>query len=425
MMQAQPSMNPQIQQNAMAFAQMANGGGMGGPAQMRGPMPGGAMGNPQQGGGSLFQRMGPQALGLVNRMGPQAIDLFQRMGENMQMPQQQGGGPQPMPGMMPQRPPPQGMQNPGMSFTGPEMQRLAGMGRMGDSVMAHMTPGEIAVPPQVQTPKVLATLNNAFQSSGVNPQQFVAGSPQANINPQTGLQENSFFSALLPMALTAIAPMAAPALAPMLGMGELATGALLSGMGGALGGIIGGKDPLQSLLAGAGTGLGSYALGSMFDAPLAGAADTAGTATPTGASGSAGAKAGAFGSGSQPLSVMGKYGGMSTTPQLMAQTGGQMPAPMPQTPAPSGGSSFFSGRNLGQMAGGALGGMLGNSLYTPPAPSPQTATNERMPPVGQLPSWDNALGQNSYKGPTPNFTGYDPFSPMAPSFNFFPRSPIA
>jgi hypothetical protein len=35
-------------------------------------------------------------------------------------------------------------------------------------MMAHMTPGEIAVPPQVQTPDVLTTLNKAFTEAGTH-----------------------------------------------------------------------------------------------------------------------------------------------------------------------------------------------------------------------------------------------------------------
>ena len=77
----------------------------------------------------------------------------------------------------------------------------AARGRGGDAMVAHMTPGEIAVPPQVQTPDVLATLNRAFSQAGANPTSFQAGNPDEKINPETGLPEFNFMDILLPAAL--------------------------------------------------------------------------------------------------------------------------------------------------------------------------------------------------------------------------------
>src|SRR5882672_1485594 len=77
----------------------------------------------------------------------------------------------------------------------------AARGRGGDAMVAHMTPGEIAVPPQVQTPDVLATLNRAFSQAGANPTSFQAGNPDEKINPDTGLPEFNFMDILLPAAL--------------------------------------------------------------------------------------------------------------------------------------------------------------------------------------------------------------------------------
>src|SRR5262249_5891498 len=78
---------------------------------------------------------------------------------------------------------------------------LAAKGRGGESMMAHMTPGEIAVPPQAQTPEVLASLNRAFAGAGANPTSFQAGNPDQKINPETGLPEFGLFDSILPMGL--------------------------------------------------------------------------------------------------------------------------------------------------------------------------------------------------------------------------------
>ena len=61
--------------------------------------------------------------------------------------------------------------------------RMASQSRGGDSLMAHMTPGEIAALPHIQTPEVLAALNRAFAQMGANPTSFQGGNPEQKINP--------------------------------------------------------------------------------------------------------------------------------------------------------------------------------------------------------------------------------------------------
>jgi len=128
------------------------------------------------------------------------------------------------------------------------IQQISKMGRGGDTLLAHLTPGEMEVPKEVQTPKVLATLKQAYESKGVSPQQFTAGSPQSSMNPQTGLPEYNFMSAFLPAALGIAGSFAMPWLAP-----EFAAASP------ALAGAIGG---------GAGTGLGSSPVVSIDSNPL-------------------------------------------------------------------------------------------------------------------------------------------------------------
>jgi hypothetical protein len=109
---------------------------------------------------------------------------------------------------------------------------MAAQGRMGDSMMAHLTPGEVAVPPQVQTPELMRALQQAFGQAGVAPEQFTAGSPFSSTNPQTGAPEFSLWSALLPV-LGAAAGSFIP------GLGTAAGAALGGAAGGAAGRVHG------------------------------------------------------------------------------------------------------------------------------------------------------------------------------------------
>ena len=79
------------------------------------------------------------------------------------------------------------------------MQDAARYGRNGDTMMAHLTPGETVVPEQVlqQNPKVARGLGRAFQDAGSDPRRYVVGSGQNSVNPMTGKRE-FFFDKILP-----------------------------------------------------------------------------------------------------------------------------------------------------------------------------------------------------------------------------------
>ena len=76
----------------------------------------------------------------------------------------------------------------GNSVTG-ETQRLAAMGRGGDSKIAHVMPGEIVVPTAAQTPGVLRELDRAFGQVGASLDRFRVGMRENNTNPRTGAPE--------------------------------------------------------------------------------------------------------------------------------------------------------------------------------------------------------------------------------------------
>jgi hypothetical protein len=254
------------------------------------------------------------------------------------------------------------------------IQQAAAAGRGGDSMMAHMTPGEIAVPPQVQTPEVLAALDRAFVAKGANPTSYQAGNPDQRINPDTGAPEFGFFSldSLLPIALAigASAFLGPEVLAPFLAEGgasglglDLATagiagGAIGGGLGTTAGNLIGGKDIGESLGRGAigavGSGVGG-AIGNAFGTgpvpmPTDGAVPTT-MAPAAGFDSIYGATNGAQGA------TLGQQGGALdvTTPVAAA------------APKSSIFASLISKQGIGSGLGGALGGAVADDLYAKPA----------------------------------------------------------
>lgn len=81
------------------------------------------------------------------------------------------------------------------------MQNMARYGRGGDTMMAHVTPGEMVVPRRVlqNNPQVARGLGTAFRDIGADPRRYVVGSGQNSVNPATGKRE--FF---LPQLISAI-----------------------------------------------------------------------------------------------------------------------------------------------------------------------------------------------------------------------------
>ena len=126
--------------------------------------------------------------------------------------------------------------------------RIAAEGRNGDTILAHINPGE-------------AQMLQRMGGSG-------------SINPTTGLPE--FFKFNFGSILAAIAPIALSFIAPgigtyiggaisgalELGLGAAATSALGAGVLGAGASLLGGAKPLEALMSGAVSGLGQYAVGS-------------------------------------------------------------------------------------------------------------------------------------------------------------------
>lgn len=365
--------------------------------------------------------------------------MFAQMSQAGQQPPMgmpQGMPPQGMPqGMPPQGQPGQPPMSPGAQGLPPQIQQLLQMiaqqGRGGDTLLAHLTPGEIAVPPQVQTPKVLAMLKKDFQSKGVNPAQFTAGSPQSSKNPSTGLPEYNFMSAFLPAALGMAGAAAAPFTggASLVGSEALAA-AIGGGLGSATGGLLTGQTPTQAALSGIGSAAGGYALSGLGGA-VGGATSGGGAAlTPAqqailSAKDPAAAMAAGGQMGLNVSSPAASQGVMSGAAQRAAESAGAFTP----TPALSNGWGMLPAATINTnpmgMAGSALGGYVGGQLGAPPKSNPPNLPpgfNTPMTPTASLPSAQTLLGQNTSRQPVPNFNGFNPATNSPGAYNFYPTA---
>lgn len=307
-------------------------------------------------------------------------------------------------------------------------QQLAAQGRNGDSLIAHLTPGEIQVPPQVQTPKVLATLKHAFEEKKVSPSQFMAGSPQSSVNPSTGVPEYNFMSAFLPAALGVAGAAAAPFTGgASLGLSTAALAALGGGLGTAAGGLLTGQTPTQAALGGLGSAAGGYALGSLGGSALSSASGAGGSAAGSALPGTgvAALNTNALSGSFDPASQF-SGNALSSLPSASAASAG--------SGAASGASPIMGSQMLGnavsnfspmRSAGSALGGYIGTQLGAPPtsnAPNYPSGFNTPMPAVGSLGSAQQQLGMTSSVQPRPSFTGYNPATNNPAAYNFYPNS---
>ena len=79
-----------------------------------------------------------------------------------------------------------------------QMNKAAKKGRGGDSIMGHLAPGEMVVPPQIlnKYPKLRSALASAFMENKVDPRRYLVGSKANSINPDTGTREFGLFDFL-------------------------------------------------------------------------------------------------------------------------------------------------------------------------------------------------------------------------------------
>ena len=70
-----------------------------------------------------------------------------------------------------------------------ELDRFAAQGREGDSLMGHLTPGDLVIPMEIQTPEIVNALRKHFAANGVPMERFLAGHKANSKNPSTGAPE--------------------------------------------------------------------------------------------------------------------------------------------------------------------------------------------------------------------------------------------
>jgi len=122
-----------------------------------------------------------------------------------------------------------------------------------DTVLAHLSPGEIVLPAQFMEDEQLESMIEAkFTESGIDPREAVAGIGIASLNQMTGLEEFGFFKKL-GKSLKKVAKFVAPVAMLIPGVGT-AVGAALGGIGGLAGSALG-----KIGLGGVAKGIGSVA----------------------------------------------------------------------------------------------------------------------------------------------------------------------
>ena len=128
---------------------------------------------------------------------------------------------------------------------------IAGLGRGEDSMLAHVAPGEMVVPPVI-SPKTQEIIKREMMAVGLDPNEYTVGEGMS-INPITGMAEFGFLKKLgksLKKVVKKVAPIAGALLIPGVGT---ALGAGLSSAGTALGiksgigsSLLGGKGILDT-----------------------------------------------------------------------------------------------------------------------------------------------------------------------------------
>lgn len=158
----------------------------------------------------------------------------------------------------------------------PMMQAQAEQGRATDTVLGHLSLGEVIIPrAMLDDPEVMQAIQGIFQAYGENLAEFTVGDPANKINPETGYPEffkfKKFFKKIAPFiapALSVLAPGLGTAIGAALGAGSafapVVGGAVLGGGSGALSGG-GVRGALTGAALGGAGGAVSSALGGGFN----------------------------------------------------------------------------------------------------------------------------------------------------------------
>jgi hypothetical protein len=165
-----------------------------------------------------------------------------------------------------------------------QAQMLAAEGRGDDTVLAHLRPGEVVLPPEMfDDAQFEAAVENRFNELDIDPERHVVAMGIASLNPITGLEEFGFFKKIgksIKKFAKKIAPIAGPLANFIPGVGPLVAGAI-----GAATNVVGGKG-LKGAISG---GLGGYGTGKLLSG-----IGSLGSGAASGASGAASSSGGFF-----------------------------------------------------------------------------------------------------------------------------------
>ena len=149
-----------------------------------------------------------------------------------------------------------------------QAEKLANMGRNGDTYIVHAAEGETVLPMEVldANPQLKNMLFTQMRDMGIEPERYIVGNQLNSINPITGQPEfflKKIFKGLknvgkaLKKNASVVLPLALGYFVP--GMGKIAAGTLGAGVGS----LIEGDDPREALRSAALGGLSGAALAAM------------------------------------------------------------------------------------------------------------------------------------------------------------------
>ena len=146
-----------------------------------------------------------------------------------------------------------------------QAQMLAAEGRGDDTVLAHLRPGEVVLPPEMfDDARFEEAVENRFNELDIDPERHVVSMGIASLNPSTGLEEFGFFKKVgkfVKKVAKKIAPIAGPLANFIPGVGPI-----LAGVIGAATNVVGGKGLAGAIsggLSGFGVGKALGGIGSL------------------------------------------------------------------------------------------------------------------------------------------------------------------
>ena len=151
-----------------------------------------------------------------------------------------------------------------------DLQGIAALGRNEDTILAHVAPDEMVIPAEVlrNDPFLNSLIRKSISKYGVDPNQFVVGNGDMDLNPLTGLPEFGFLSKVFKKVKKVVkkaAPLAlfVPGVGQALGavggslLGKVGLGKTAAGIGSFVGKIPGLSGVGNAITGGSMGGLGS------------------------------------------------------------------------------------------------------------------------------------------------------------------------